>query len=361
MRIGIFLERSPELVVAMSGVLESGAAFVPLDPAHPVEHLETLIDDSAVALLVTCSELRRQLPDLTLPAVLLDADAPFPAPAPDTLGPIALTPEHAAYAIYTSGSTGKPKGVVVSHGSIAACIADSAQAYGVAPGERMLHFASISFDGGLEEIFPPLIHGGVLHLRSDDMLDAAGYLEACRRLLLSIVMPPTAFWHEIVAALEAGQRWPEHIRLVMFGGEAPSAERLAAWHRLVPDGVVLVNGYGPTEATVIATRRHLTPDLDITGAVPVGRPNPTGYGYVLDAHGQPVPAGVIGELHLGVGVLPAATWTGRRERPPLLCPVLSGPLGGSGGAPRRRWRTPLQDRRPGSLAPRRRPRVPRPA
>ena len=301
-KIGLFLERSPELIIAMSGVLESGATFVPLDPAHPVERLETLIEDAAVALLVTCAELENELPGLALPTVRLGADSVLPTP-PDDLAPAALTPQHAAYAIYTSGSTGKPKGVVVSHGSIAACIADSARAYRVAPGERMLHFASISFDGGLEEIFPPLIHGGVLHLRSDDMLDAAGYLEACRRLRLAIVMPPTAFWHEVVAALEAGLEWPEHVRLVMFGGEAPSPERLAAWHRLVPTGVVLINGYGPTEATVIATRRHLTPDLETAAAVPVGRPNATGYGYVLDPHGRPVPAGVIGELHLGGGGL----------------------------------------------------------
>ncbi len=203
--------------------------------------------------------------------------------------------------IYTSGSTGRPKGVVISHRSLAWYATAAIQHYGVVPEDRILQFSSFSFDISVEEIFPTLARGAALVLRSDEMAASAEALcRRCQEWGVSGVSLPTAFWHELAAAVDRDPGLvPERLRLVIVGGETLRAERVAAWRRAVGAGVRLVNSYGPTEATVVATIHDVGEGAGETEDPPIGRPVPGALVRVLDADLEVVPVGGVGELCLG--------------------------------------------------------------
>jgi amino acid adenylation domain-containing protein len=252
-------ERTPELIVQMLGVLQAGAAYLPVDPAYPRERREHMVADARS----------------------------HSAPG-------------AAYVIYTSGSTGQPKGVVVPHRAIASFVRSAVESYGLAPGDRVLQFASISFDTSAEEIWPALASGATLVLRPEEMAASIPhFLRELARLDVTVLDLPTAFWHEMVAGLELEELGlPRGLRLVIVGGEEALADRFAVWHRRAGSTVRLVNTYGPTETTIVATRRDLS-DLSPGSLVPIGRPIPGARAYVLDRLLAPVPVGVRGELWIG--------------------------------------------------------------
>src|SRR6185295_7829071 len=190
--------------------------------------------------------------------------------------------DRAAYVIYTSGSTGRPKGVVVSHRSLAAYVESAARDLALTPADRVLQFASISFDASAEEIYPCLAQGATLVLRSDAMLGSIPeFLATCGRWGVSVLDLPTAFWHEVVAGLETGAaHLPASVRLVILGGEQALAGKLAVWRRGAGE-VRLLNTYGPTEATIVASAADLA-DLPEGRPVPIGRPVPGSRAFVLD-------------------------------------------------------------------------------
>ncbi|MET0395500.1 MAG: condensation domain-containing protein, partial [Longimicrobiaceae bacterium] len=256
-RVGVYLDRSPELLVALLGVLEAGAAYVPLDPQSPRDRLAFLAEDAGIAVLLTRERLFAELPgSAAAEVVFLDADRERIEAAPDTAPGIPVFPESAAYVIYTSGSTGKPKGVVVPHGALAGFTAAARGAYGIGPADRVLQFASVAFDASAEEIWPTLASGARLVLRTEEMLGSARlFLDACREWGITVLDLPTAYWHELVAELceEDGAELPAALRLVIIGGERALPERLRAWRERFGARVRLVNTYGPTEATVVAT------------------------------------------------------------------------------------------------------------
>ena len=164
----------------------------------------------------------------------------------------------------------------------------------------MLQFASISFDTSAEEIWPALAAGATLVLRPEEMAASIPhFLRELERLGITVLDLPTAFWHEMVLGMEAEElELPRGLRLVILGGEEALADRFALWRRRVGSAVRLVNTYGPTEATIVATRRELS-DLAPGGTVPIGRPIPGARAYVLDRFLAPVPPGVRGELWIG--------------------------------------------------------------
>ncbi len=319
-RVGVCVERSPEMLVALLGVLGAGAAYVPLDPAYPRDRLALLAEDSAIALLLTQQRLFAELPgSLAADVVFLDADRERIDAAPDAPPDAPVFPGSAAYVIYTSGSTGRPKGVVVPHGALAGYTAAARAAYGMGPGDRVLQFASVAFDASAEEIYATLGSGARLVLRDEEMLGSArSFLAACREWGITVLDLPTAYWHELVAELADGEgtELPDGLRLVVIGGERALPERLRAWRERFGGAVRLVNTYGPTETTIVATLCDLPAAPEEAGTatprhVPIGRPVAGARAYVLDPRGEPAPVGVPGELYVGGAGWRGGTWTAR--------------------------------------------------
>ena len=310
-RVGVFMERTPELIVALLGIVKTGAAYVALDPLYPRQRLAFILAESRVAAILTQERLVADLPPAAALAICVDTD--WPAIVARVGLPVTgATPGASpAYVLYTSGSTGRPKGVAIAHRSLATYTTTAIRLFDLTAADRLLQFASINFDTSAEEIFPALATGATLTLRNERMLRSpAAFLATCRRWGITVLDLPTAYWHDVVAALEeGGAELPPALRLVIVGGESASPERVAAWRRRAP-GVRLLNTYGPTEATIVATAGA----LDAAGApVTLGRPIRHARVRVIGRRGMLLPFGVAGELHLG-GVGLARGYLGRPAR-----------------------------------------------
>jgi amino acid adenylation domain-containing protein/thioester reductase-like protein len=312
-RVGLCCERSLEMVAGLLGILKAGGAYVPLDPAYPQERLEYLIRDSGIKVLLSQSHLLLRLPEVKGCAVAALDGGWIKRDRGKKLASNARG-ENAAYVIYTSGSTGAPKGVVVPHAAVVNHNRSVARRYGLSAADRVLQFHSLSFDGAVEELFPSWMVGARVVLRADGMV-APGpawhrQIEAAGVTVLNL---PTAYWQEWVYELtRSSEELPACLRLVIVGGEEPSAERLAAWRERGGTKVRWVNTYGPTEATVVATTYEPGPDEAVGDRMPIGRPIGNTALYVLDAEGGPMPVGLAGELYIG-GAGVARGYLGRPE------------------------------------------------
>ncbi|MEO6196029.1 MAG: amino acid adenylation domain-containing protein, partial [Thermoanaerobaculia bacterium] len=323
-RVALCLERSPALIASLFAVLKAGGAYVPLDPTYPRERLDYLLTDTGAPVLVTEQRLLAGFGEEVLSrvhAVLLDVDretiATRPAGTPeDPTGEPSVPPERLAYVIYTSGSTGKPKGVMVQHGSLSTFNESVRRLYSVTAADRVLQFASVSFDTSAEEIYPCLTTGGTLALRTPGMMrSSADFLAGCRARGITLLDLPTAYWHGLAADLAAGEEWPPAMTRVIVGGERALPERVADWTRRLGGRVQTWNTYGPTECTVIATAfdlQGLPEGADGLREAPLGRTVPGLRGYVLDSRLELTPVGVPGELCLS-GVAVARGYLGRPE------------------------------------------------
>ncbi|MGK3964938.1 amino acid adenylation domain-containing protein [Sorangium sp. So ce118] len=285
--VGVCLPRSPNMIVALLAVLKAGGAYVPLDPTYPRDRLAFMIEDARPALLVAQAELLPALPAALPPVVRLTESEPaFPHERADDPDAGAL-PEDLAYVIYTSGSTGRPKGVLIEHRSLSAFAEAQRRLLGVEPGTRVLQFTRLSFDVSVMEIFVPLLAGGVVCLaRAEALMPGPGLVDLLRRQRIQLAMlTPSALMAVPFDAL------PD-LRVLCVAGEVCPAELPRRWAK----GRRFLNGYGPTEATVLATAAEYAPDV---ARPTIGRPLPNTQVYVLDALGQPAPIGVPGELHIG--------------------------------------------------------------
>ncbi|MCL5995557.1 MAG: amino acid adenylation domain-containing protein, partial [Chloroflexi bacterium] len=297
--VGLFAERSVEMLVGILGVLKAGGAYVPLDPQYPGERLSFMLEDSRARLLLTQQALLDRLPARDTHVVCLDDDWPAIAQEPArTIGGMANA-DQLAYVIYTSGSTGQPKGVCVTHRSVVNHNRAVARAFGLQAADRVLQFASMSFDAAVEEIFPTLACGACLVLRSAGVAPGSDELiQLIQSTRITVLDLPTAYWQTWVSSLKlTGATWPDSVRLVVVGGEAASSEAYATWRALAGPGVRWLNTYGPTEATVISTlyEAHGQAQTDMS----IGRPIANTRLYLLDEYRRPVPVGMPGELYLG--------------------------------------------------------------
>ncbi len=208
-----------------------------------------------------------------------------------------VRPGNLAYVIYTSGSTGRPKGVAITHAAAVNFITVAADAYALGPADCVLQVASPTFDAHVEEIFPVLARGGtVVQLPTEtDILDLAP--ETVERLGVGVLPLPTALWSRLVREPRAPGTFFPSVHFVVIGGEEARAADLRRWRLAAPRSQRLLNTYGPTEATVVATVADVTDDAG--ELVPIGRPVPNTSAYVLDDELRPVPPGVAGELYLG--------------------------------------------------------------
>jgi amino acid adenylation domain-containing protein len=282
--VAVCVDRSPDLIAALLGVLLAGGAFLPLDPALPAARLAELLAVARPALLLTRAELRDRVEGCAGALVCLDEE-PLPEPPASETAPV--QPHDLAYVIYTSGSTGQPKGVQIEHQSLSNLVAVVLRAFEFEPESRLLQLARVTFDIALMEILCSLAAGATLVLPSRaDVLVGAELVRALRERAITIVALPASLLATLPAApLPA-------LRTLVVGGEACPPEVVDRW----AGGRRFLNAYGPTEAAVGATVARCEPGQ---GKPPIGRPLANVEVYVLDADRELVPIGVQGELYIG--------------------------------------------------------------
>ena len=298
--VGICLERSIDMIVSVLAVLKAGAAYVPVDPAYPANRLRLMLEDSGARLLLTHAALGEKFSDSPASVIALDTEANSIKKQARTNPGEQASLDDLAYVIYTSGSTGAPKGVCVQHRALASFVAGANIEYQISATDRVLQFASLSFDTSVEEIFCALAAGATLVLRTDDMITSPKqFLESCATSRITVLDLPTGYWHHLVAEIaQDNLPIPESLRLVILGGEQAKAEHVGKWQQRAGDSVRLLNTYGPTEATVVTTAFDLTRH-DPNAAIPIGRPISGAAVYVLDQTLQPTPIGLPGQLYIG--------------------------------------------------------------
>ncbi len=305
--VGVCVDRSLEMIVGLLGILKAGGAYVPLDPKYPQERLAYMVEDARISVLLTQSKWQDRLPAIQVETILLDGDWSELSTKSTANTLVNTTPDNLAYVIYTSGSTGKPKGVMITQQGLSCFSQTAIQMYNFTASDRILQFSSINFDAAVEEIFPGLCIGATLVLRTDAMMaDCGAFFQACEDLQLTVLGLPTAYWHQLAGDLKdegTAIPLPSSLRLVIIGGEAVMPEPVKHWQKYVAqagksDCLELINSYGPTEVTVVATIYPI-PNRNLVGEIPIGRPLTHLQTYILDQHQQPVPIGVPGELYIG--------------------------------------------------------------
>ncbi|AZE48065.1 Long-chain-fatty-acid--CoA ligase [Pseudomonas chlororaphis] len=270
--VAVMLPRTPAMVVALLGVLKSGAAYLPLDPSYPPQRLQAMLEDA---------QPKRVLDSLALP---LATTLPSALPKSDR--------DQLAYVIYTSGSTGRPKGVAVTHRGISSLVEAQAERFGIDSNARVLQFASVSFDASVSEVFVTLLSGARLVLADAQLMSAerlAGLVE--RQHITCATLPPA-----LLSVMDP-ESFPGYCTIVM-AGEAANANTVLRWAK----GRRLINAYGPTESTVCATMTQPL-SAQASAQLSIGHPIWNTRLHVLDSCMQPCPVGVSGDLYIaGAGL-----------------------------------------------------------
>jgi amino acid adenylation domain-containing protein/non-ribosomal peptide synthase protein (TIGR01720 family) len=309
--VGVLMERGPDLIVALLGVLKAGAAYVPCDPAYPDSRVRFMIDDTKAAVAICDERFRQKLFGTAASLLVMDTAAASLETESDAPLSIPCGPSDPAYVIYTSGSTGQPKGVVVTHDNVTRLFRETDDWFAFTPADVWAFFHSVAFDFSVWEIWGALVHGARLVVVPFQVSRSA---DAFHRLLADggvtvLSQTPSAFSQLMLVDESSHERLS--LRYVVFGGEALDVRKLTPWfERHAEDAPRLVNMYGITETTVHVTYRPLTV-ADATRAESViGVPIPDLRLYVLDHDLEPVPFGVPGELYVsGAGL--ASGYLGR--------------------------------------------------
>ncbi|MET9956203.1 amino acid adenylation domain-containing protein [Streptomyces sp. NPDC006339] len=287
-RIGLCLRRNVDLTTAVLAVLKTGAAYVPLDPAHPPARVAEIAADAGVGAVIAHAEVAGAVSAVTAPVVTLEEVRAELATMPDGNPPLAAGPGDVAYIIYTSGSTGRPKGVLLEHRGVVNFIDSTRELFELTPADRVLGFASMTFDVSVFETFSALLTGARLCLATEDERLSIDRLQSLmeRAGVTVIDLPPT------VMPLLAPERFTD-LRIAFVGGEAFSGELVNRWN----PGRRLFNGYGPTECTVTMIVEECPGTWDTSP--PIGLPMTNHVAHVLDRDLRQVPIGVPGELVIG--------------------------------------------------------------
>ena len=304
--VGICIDKSPEAIAAMLGILKAGAAFVPLDPAYPIDRISYMIDDAEIKTIIAQSNHQANLTaqlDTQETITWIDCYQPLPDNPVDTPihnKEVEVQPSDLAYIMYTSGSTGKPKGVQIEHEALATyCFADI-DVYQVQESDRTLQFSTINFDIAIEEIFPPLLTGGCVVIRPPMRSDSLNELSTIiNDHKVTAVHIATAYWHEWVDLMAAsGDQIPASLRLMVVTGEKVSTKYYQRWKKLCHHKVLWCNAYGPTEATVSAS--VFIPDENFADDnMPIGKPLKRYTAMIVDDQYNDLPIGETGQLLIG--------------------------------------------------------------
>ncbi|MFJ6618264.1 amino acid adenylation domain-containing protein [Kitasatospora sp. NPDC091335] len=288
MRVGLCLHRTVDVPTAILAVLKTGAAYVPLDPAHPPARVAEIASDADLRAVIAHTGTGGAVAEAGAPVVTLDDVREELAALPGGNPPLAARPDDVAYVIYTSGSTGKPKGVLLEHRGVVNFVDSTRDLFELTPADRVLGFASVTFDVSVFETFSALLTGARLCLATDDERLSVDRLQALmeRAGITVIDLPPT------VMPLLAPEKFTD-LRIAFVGGEAFSGELVNRWN----PGRRLFNGYGPTECTVTVIVEECPGTWD--ASPPIGLPMANHVAHVLDRDLRQVPVGVPGELVIG--------------------------------------------------------------
>ncbi len=296
--VGLRTERSLEMVIGIIGILKSGGAYLPLDPAYPKDRVAFMLEDSQVAVVVTQKSLAADLKGIAVTRVLLDE----PPPGAETNPAAASTADHLAYVIYTSGSTGEPKGALITHYNVTRLFEATDHWYHFDHHDVWTLFHSYAFDFSVWELWGALLSGGRVVIVPYWVSRSP---EAFRELLVRervtvLNQTPSAFRQLIQAELSLPKA-DLALRYVIFGGEALELQSLRPWFERYGDTrPQLINMYGITETTVHVTYRPIRlHDLESGQGSVIGVPIPDLQVYILDANAQPLPIAVLGELYVG--------------------------------------------------------------
>lgn len=297
--VAICIERGPEMVISLLATLKAGGAYVPLDPSYPAERLKYMVEDAMPVVLLTQASLRPAIPQSTAHVISLDGDREEIERWQTTDLPLHIQaqPTNLAYVIYTSGSTGKPKGVMVEHAALMNFVGAMLRDPGIDVPDCVLGVTTISFDIAAFEIYLPLVRGARLVIASGDAVsDAGALISLMDEFAVTILQATPATWQML---LRAGWRGSPNLK-ALSGGEALTND-LA--RELLGRVSVLWNLYGPTETTIYSCAQQILAPGEHPAGEPIGRPISNTHIYILDRHGQPVPVGVGGEIHIaGIGV-----------------------------------------------------------
>jgi amino acid adenylation domain-containing protein len=303
--VGLYLERSPAMVVTALAILKAGGAYIPLDPLQPPARLAFMLRDSEARVVVSTTTLAERLPVGSWQVVSLDGDAEKIAAQPDTPPSVTVKPEDLAYIIYTSGSTGQPKGVELVHSGLSNLVAWHQRAFQVTPADRASALASLGFDASVWELWPYLTSGASVHIPEERVRsDAKALREWMVSQRITIAFAATAMAENLMQL-----EWPQTttLRFLLTGADTlkkyPSSR--------LP--FVLVNNYGPTEGTVVSTSGVVAADSAANQSPSIGCPIDGVQIYILDDRKQPVSEGTTGEIYIsGAGLA-----RGYRNRPEL--------------------------------------------
>ncbi|MFN6395714.1 MAG: amino acid adenylation domain-containing protein [Aphanizomenon sp.] len=315
--VGLYLERSLDILIAILAILKAGGAYLPLDPKYPQTRLTDILNDSQVSIILTqeklLTSLSSPLPRGETPLtpyqgkiILLDTDSTIISQQNIETPISAIKPDNLAYVIYTSGSTGKPKGVMITHQNIVNHATSIIDKYQINSHDRILQFTTFIFDVAAEEIFPAWLSGATLIICPQEMVtNLIEFSQFLAQESLTVVNLPTPYWQEWVLEIDRKiSQIPDSLRLVITGSDQVLPEKLALWQKLVTEkrqNIQWINAYGLTETTITSTVYQLPVNyqLNTTHSVPIGRPIANTEIYILDQNLQPVPIGIPGELHIG--------------------------------------------------------------
>lgn len=309
--VGIRVDRSPAMLVAVLGVLKAGAAYLPFDPAHAVEVVTTGIRDADVAALLVAGPVEPEIAAAVRTVDVTATDDGINVDGTPRRPHLVTPPVHAqnlAYVIFTSGSTGRPKGVAVAHASLVNHALHMKRALGIRPGERVLQFTPLAIDAAMEEILPALLGGATLVLPERRVLSTREFTQLVDDQRVAVVSMPSSYWHRWAEDLcAASAPRPGALRLVFVGGEKLRPDVLRRWYGFDwAEDVQWIADYGPSEATISVTTFEgrsadgVSEDWD---TVPIGTPITATAVHVLDENLAPVAPGTTGELYLtGTGL-----------------------------------------------------------
>ncbi|MCP5063935.1 MAG: amino acid adenylation domain-containing protein, partial [Ignavibacteriae bacterium] len=291
--VGVYLDRKIEMIISIIASLKTGAGYVPIDLAYPIERVEYILSDSNIKILCTESALVDEINFSDKRTILIDKiDGILEKRSEENLN-ITIHPENIAYIIYTSGSTGKPKGTVLQNKSVYNFIRDFSESVKINEDSRVLQFASVGFDASIPEIFAPLLNGGCIQLISNEFIKDFSKFNnfAISNKITNLLLPPS-----VLATIPYFKS--PYLKTILSAGEACPWNIVEKWSK----DYQFINGYGPTEATVGCTWGSYSVNLN-TSTTPIGIPISNVKVYVLDNDLMPVPFGIPGELYVGENAL----------------------------------------------------------